>query len=183
MSKVTYFTGGYTEPTLMGSGEIVPGRGEGLVQYEFCQETGELKKTGMKVYTSNPSFVLVHPEKPFVYCVNELKEYHGVTGSTVSAYEICEEAQELRFINSQFTTGADACFLAFAPDNTHIVAANYSGGSIVVFPVRADGGLEHATCVLRHQGHGPNLDRQEGPHPHQILLAPDGVHVYVPDLL
>lgn len=182
MSKVTYFTGGYTEATLMGSGEIVPGRGEGLVQYEFEQESGKLKKTGRKIYTPNPSFALVSPDKPYIYCVNELKEYHGVEGSTVSAYEICEETKELRPINSQFTTGADACFLAFSPENSHIIAANYSGGSIAVFPVRKDGGLEPASCVLRHQGHGPNPERQEGPHPHQILLSPDGAYVYVPDL-
>ena len=182
MSKVTYFTGGYTEPTLMGSGEIVPGRCEGLVQYVFDQETGELSRTGMAAYTPNPSFVLADPEKPYLYCVNELKEYHGVEGSTVSAYEICEDTKELKWINSQFTAGADACFLGFSPDRSHVLAANYNGGSIAVFPVRADGGLETATCVLRHQGKGVNPERQEGPHPHQILISPDGGYVYVPDL-
>ncbi len=181
MSKVMYFTGGYTEPTLMGSGEIVPGRSKGIVRYDWNLETGELERSQVEIYTPNPSFVLADPAAPYVYCVNELKEYHEIQGSTVSAYKI-EETGELTLINRQATTGEDACFLAFSPEKTHLIVANYSGGSVCVLPIRSDGGLEPASFVIRHQGSGPNPGRQEGPHPHQILLSPNGTYVYVPDL-
>ena len=36
------FTGGYTEPILMGSGEIVEGRCKGIACYDFDEQTGKL---------------------------------------------------------------------------------------------------------------------------------------------
>lgn len=36
------FTGGYTEPILMGSGEMVEGRCKGIACYDFDEQTGKL---------------------------------------------------------------------------------------------------------------------------------------------
>lgn len=182
MKKFRFFTGGYTEPTQMGSGEIVPGRGKGIACYEFDQEAGALTRLTVTPSVPNPSYILVDPEEPYLYCVNELKKYEGIDGSTVSAYRICTETGELKLLNRQFTCGADACYLAFSPDRKHLLAANFSGGSFAVFPVLSDHSLGHASCILRHDGKGVNSERQEGPHPHQMILSPDGQYVYVSDL-
>lgn len=182
MKNFYFFTGGYTEPAKMGSGETVPGRCRGITCYRFDEETGELARLAVTSSVPNPSYILVHPGAPFLYCVNELKEYKGIHGSTVSAYEICGETGELRLLNRQFTCGADACHLAFSPDRKYLMAANYSGGSFCLLPILPDYRLGHASCVLRHRGKGVNRERQEGPHPHQMLLSPDGKYVYVPDL-
>lgn len=182
MRKFRFFTGGYTEPTKMGSGEIVPGRCRGITCYEFDGGTGELTRLAMTSPVPNPSYVLVDPKEPYLYCVNELKDYEGIDGSTVSAYEIQGETGELRLLNKQFTCGADACYLAFSPDRKYLMAANYSGGSFCLLPILPDHSLGHASCILRHQGKGVNKERQEGPHPHQMLLSPNGKYVYVADL-
>lgn len=182
MKKFCFFTGGYTEPTKMGSGEIVPGRCKGITCYGFDEETGELVRMAETLSVPNPSYILVDPKAPYLYCVNELKEYEGIDGSTVSAYEIGTKTGELRLLNRQFTCGADACYLAFSPDGKYLMAANYSGGSFCLLPILPDHSLGHASCVLRHQGKGVNAERQEGPHPHQMLLSPDGQSVYVADL-
>ncbi len=175
-----YFTGGYTEPTQMGSGEVVPGRCQGIGCYRLEGETGRLTLLGITPSTPNPSFVLA--EGSYLYCVNELKEYQGVPGSTVSAYRIDRETGRLTFINRQFTCGADACHLTLTPDRRYLLAANFTGGSFCVLPVREDGGLEPASCVLRHRGQGVDRERQQSPHPHQTILSPNGKYVYVPDL-
>lgn len=182
MKQLYYFTGGYTEPVQMGSGEIVPGRCRGIVCYAFDEERGTLTRQAVTPSIPNPSCVLADPRGPYLYCVNELKEYGGIHGSTVSAFAICGETKELRLLSRQFTCGADACHLALSPDGSCLLAANYSGGSFCVFPVQADHSLGHASCLLRHQGRGVNRDRQEGPHPHQIIFAPGGQYVYVSDL-
>lgn len=182
MKNFYFFTGGYTEPTKMGSGEIVPGRCKGITCYAFDGETGRVTRLSVTPSVPNPSYILVHPDAPFLYCVNELKEYGGIPGSTVSAYEIVSKTGELALRSRQFTCGADACHLAFSPDKRYLMAANYSGGSLSVFPILGDYCLGHASCVLRHSGEGVNRERQEGPHPHQMLLSPDGKYVYVPDL-
>ncbi len=182
MKKIYYFTGGYTEPAKMGSGETVPGRCKGITCYEFEQETGELRELAVTPGIANPSYILADPSAPYLYCVNELKEYGGIHGSTVSACRICPETGELQLLNRQFTCGADACHLSFSPDRAYLLAANYSGSSFCVFPVSADHTLGQAACVLRHKGKGADLTRQQEPHPHQTLLSPDGRYVYVSDL-
>lgn len=175
-------SGGYTEPIQMGSGEIVPGRGKGIGLFSMDKSTGELTQLAMMPSMPNPSHLTVSPDGAVLYAVSELKEYHGVPGSLVSAWRLDRENGSMTLPGSQFTTGMDACFVHLWQDGKWLLAANYSGGSIAVFPVKEDGALGHASCVLRHSGSGVRPDRQEGPHPHQILPAPDGKHIYVPDL-
>ncbi len=182
MKNLFYFTGGYTEPVHMSSGETVPGRCKGITCFRFDEETGEMGIMAVTPATPNPSYVVADSKGPYLYCVNELKAYGGVDGATVSAYEICAGTGECKLINSQFTCGADPCFLLLSPDGGHLLGVNYSGGSVCVFPVLENHGLGPASCVLRHQGKGVNPERQEGPHPHQILLSPEGEYIYVADL-
>ena len=176
------FTGGYTEPILMGSGEMVEGRCKGIACYDFDEQTGKLAYRTVTGDIQNPSYVLADAEGAYLYCVNELKDWNGIDGSTVSAFVIDRETGALRRINRQFTCGADACHLSFSPDKKYLLVSNYSGGSLAVYRIREDHGLEPATCILRHQGRGANPERQEGPHIHQTVMAPDGQHVYVSDL-
>ena len=180
--ELLLFTGGYTEPILMGSGETVPGSCKGIVCWRFCPDTGRLEYRGVTEGVSNPSCVLADPHGPYLYCVNELKQYGGIEGSTVSAFAIEADEGRLRLINRQFTCGADACHMSMSPDGRYLLAANYSGGSFCVFPVREDHGLDTASCILKHHGKGADPWRQEKAHPHQTILSPDGQLVYVSDL-
>ena len=63
-----------------------------------------------------------------------------------------------------------------------MLVANYTGGSVAVFPILADGKLGEASAFVQHTGHGPNHDRQEAPHAHSIDLSPDGRFAMVDDL-
>ncbi len=182
MKNWTVFTGGYTEPIRMGSGETVPGRGKGIGVCAVDAASGQITCKAMLPSTPNPSHLTMSADGRFLYCVSELKEFSGISGSTVSAYAVEEGGARLRLLSRQATCGADACFVRLWHNEKWLLAANYSGGSVAVFPVEADHGLGPAACVLRHSGCGTDMRRQEGPHPHQILPAPDKIHVYVPDL-
>jgi 6-phosphogluconolactonase len=48
--------------------------------------------------------------------------------------------------------------------------------------VLADGRLGEASSFVQHTGHGPNAERQEGPHAHSIDLSPDNRFAMVDDL-
>jgi 6-phosphogluconolactonase len=54
----------------------------------------------------------------------------------------------------------------------NVLVANYTGGTVALLPLTQDGSLRPAAAVHRHDGHGPNPTRQEGPHAHAILLDP-----------
>jgi 6-phosphogluconolactonase len=60
--------------------------------------------------------------------------------------------------------------------------ANYTGGSIAVFPVLEDGRLGEASAFIQRTGHGSDPQRQEGPHAHSIDLSPDNRFAIVDDL-
>ena len=180
MEHWTVYTGGYTEPIQMASGEVVPGRGKGVGRCTIDKTTGQIVCTAMLPATPNPSHLTLTADGRYLYCVSELKDYCGVSGSTVSAYAL--EEGGIRLLSRQATCGADACFVCLWHDEKWLLAANYSGGSVAVFPVGDDHALGPAACVLRHTGRGTDPQRQQSPHPHQILPAPDGVHLYVPDL-
>ena len=80
--------------------------------------------------------------------------------------------------------GAAPCHLALHPDGTTLFAANYSSGTVSVFPVDAEGrvtGSEPAQ-IIQHSGSGPRADRQEGPHAHQVMVSPSGRWVLSADL-
>ena len=182
MGRWVVFSGGYTEPIQMASGEIVPGRGKGIGVCAVDAVSGRITCSAMLPSTPNPSHLTTTSDGRFLYCVSELKEACGICGSTVSAYAVEEGGARLRLLSRQATCGADACFVCLWHNEKWLLAANYSGGSVAVFPVGEDHALGAASCVLRHSGCGTDVQRQESPHPHQILPAPDGHHVYVPDL-
>ncbi|PYV29314.1 MAG: hypothetical protein DMG22_23340 [Acidobacteria bacterium] len=63
-----------------------------------------------------------------------------------------------------------------------VMAANYTGGSVAVFPVLADGRLGEASAFVQHHGSSVNPERQEGPHAHSIAPSPDNRFVLAADL-
>ena len=58
------------------------------------------------------------------------------------------------------------------------------GGNIVIIPITDSGHQLKAyeAKTLAFSGFGPNRQRQEGSHPHQVVIHPDREELLVPDL-
>lgn len=76
--------------------------------------------------------------------------------------------------------GADPCYLI--TDGNNVITANYSGGSITVFPIAKDGFLLPAADIIKFKGSGPVKDRQEQAHLHCVRITPDGKYLLADDL-
>ncbi len=63
-----------------------------------------------------------------------------------------------------------------------MLAANYGGGNVVIYPVKADGSLAEASDVAQHTGRGGDPKRQTEPHAHMVLLDAAGKYAFAPDL-
>jgi 6-phosphogluconolactonase len=170
--KSLLYVGTYTENT----------HSKGIYVYRFDPSTGESTPLGLAAETTNPSFLALHPNGKYLYAVNEVQKYQGPNSGGVSAFSINQETGKLTFLNEVPSRGADPCYVIVDADGTHVLVANYTGGSIAVFPVLEDGRLGEATTFVQHHGHGSNSQRQEGPHAHSIDLSPDQHHAYVDDL-
>ncbi|TWD79612.1 6-phosphogluconolactonase [Kribbella amoyensis] len=125
--------------------------------------------------TVDPSFLTWSGDGRFLYLVNEEE------AGRVSAFAVGADGR-LEFLDDQPTGGAHPCHLAIDPSGRFVLSANYSSGSVAVHPIAADGSLGTATQILQREGSGPNAERQEGPHAHQVAFDPAGEFVFDVDL-
>jgi 6-phosphogluconolactonase len=153
------------------------GRGEGISAYRMDQDSGEWQGLGLVARVANPSFLALHPNGRFVYCV------HGGNLSDVSAFAISDTASgQLRPLGTVPSGGGNPVHLAVHPSGRWLVVANYTGGTTAVLPVDHDGGLSAPSDVVTLTGpRGPDPVEQSAPHPHDIPFDPSGAFVAVPD--
>jgi len=163
--------GTYTEGT----------KSKGIYTGLFDEQTGALSTLSVAAETPNPSFVALHPNGKYLYAVNETHdgpEHSGV----VTAYTIDAAAGTLTEINHQLSRGADPCHLAIDATGRFLVVANYSAGNFAEFAIGDDGRLSPSISLLAHWGGGPNKERQEGPHAHDVVFSRDNHHLIAVDL-
>ena len=179
--KQHIYLGTYTLPILFGTGEIVPGKGKGIHMLELDTEDGALRMAFPPQETPNPSFLAIHLNGKTLYAVNELKEYEGHSGGSVSAFAI-EKDKTLRYLNTKPTLGQDPCHLCPSPSGKHLVIANFMSGSVCVYALPENGELGERTDFIQHEGSSILKTRQAGPHAHAALFDPRGGYVLIPDL-
>ncbi len=157
-------------------------KSEGIYAYRFDAATGQLTSLGLVSETANPSFLAVHPSRRFLYAVNEISDYKGGNSGAVSAFMIDHRTRKLRFLNQVSSRGGDPCYVEVDKTGRYVLVANYSGGSVAVFPVLQDGRLDEASAFVQHAGSSVNPERQQGPHAHSINLSPDNRYAIAADL-
>ncbi|HEX6823428.1 MAG TPA: lactonase family protein, partial [Candidatus Sulfotelmatobacter sp.] len=171
--KYLFYVGTYTQE---GS------KSQGIYAFRFDPATGRSTALGLAAETTNPSFVAVHPNGRFLYAVNELGNYKGPNSGGVSAFSIDRESGKLTLLNEVPSRGADPCYIIVDKAGKNVLVANYTGGSVAVFPIGANGHIGEAASFVQHTGHGADPKRQEGPHAHSIDLSPDNRLAFVDDL-
>lgn len=157
-------------------------KSKGIYAFRYDAATAQVTPLGLAAETTNPSFVAVHPNGKFLYAVNELGNYKGPNSGGVSAFSIDRATGKLTFLNELPSRGADPCYITVDRTGKFVLVANYTGGSVIVYPILEDGRLGEASAFVQHTGHGPNAERQEGPHAHSIDLSPDNRFAFVDDL-
>jgi 6-phosphogluconolactonase len=180
MKNRLVFIGSYTQPIVLGTGELIPGSGDGVTVYHM-DGSGHLTRL-FATGKPNPTYLALSSDKRFLYTVNELKEYHEEASAAVSAYAINPDSGELTFLNRRMTGGGDACCVSVSANDSHLLVANFTGGSFAILPILADGSLGTASCFVQHYGKSVNTARQASPHVHQITPDPLGKHLLVADL-
>src|SRR5580704_1711771 len=171
--KYLFYVGTYTEE---GS------KSKGIYAYRFDADTGEIAELGLAAETTNPSFVALHPNGRFLYAVNEVGKYKGPNSGGVSAFSIDRATGKLTFLNEVASRGADPCYIIVDKGGKNVLVANYTGGSVAVFPVKADGKLGEASDFVQHLGSSVDPKRQGEPHAHSVVLSPDNRFAVVNDL-
>ncbi|WP_307849727.1 lactonase family protein [Qaidamihabitans albus] len=114
------------------------------------------------------SWLTVH--RGTMYVTNE----HAVDG-TVTALSV-RDPRRPSLLGTRPTLGGAPTHLSVHPSGRYLLTANYVDGTVVVYPIRRDGGLGEPTDLVRHTG----AERQA--HAHQVLPDPSGRWVLAVDL-
>jgi 6-phosphogluconolactonase len=180
-SKIHVFVGTYTASIRFGTGQIFVGKGEGIYRFEFDPVAGKLNYQETLSEVVNPPYLVFSKERRCLYAVNELKEYQGEIGGSVSSFTV-SGAGRLLLTSRQATGGGDPCHVELNPGQTHLYVSNFFGGSVAVFPLGADGAIGPRSQFIQHEGKSVDPKRQSGPHAHSLVFAPGGEYAFVPDL-
>ncbi|MDX1927348.1 MAG: lactonase family protein [Pirellulaceae bacterium] len=140
--KYRVYLGTYTGP-----------ESQGIYQCELDLKDGSLSPATLAGETSSPSFLAFHPNKKFLYAVNE-------SDAKISGFAIDSATGKLTFLNSQPSQGGAPCHLVVDKAGKNVLAANYTGGSCLSIPIDADGKLSSKSSFQQHQGpkkHGHSI--------------------------
>lgn len=155
-------------------GTYTSGSSKGIYTFRFNEATG-LAAPLSEIAIPNPSYLTLSPDERFVYAVSEQND----TTAALYAFAFDKEKGTLSLLNSRQTAGEDPCYVA--TDGKKVLTANYSGGSMSVFPVQHDGSLASIDTLFKGSATGPNTNRQGAPHIHCTLFSPDGNYLFATD--
>jgi 6-phosphogluconolactonase len=169
--KINVFIGTYTD-----------GPSKGIYSYELNLQDGSLHQTGLAAKIASPSFLAIHPNKHFLYAVNEVENYGGQKAGAVTGFKIDASGTKLERINDATSGGPGPCHLSVDKSGKFVLVANYSGGSVEVLPINNKGELGQPASFIQHTGSSVNKQRQGEPHAHSINLDPKNRFAIVADL-
>jgi 6-phosphogluconolactonase len=152
---------------------------KGIYVYQFDGSTGNAELLSTTENIANPSFLAIAPNKKFIYACTDTRT---PTAGSVSAFSFNKKTGKLRFVNKEVSSGFNPVYTSIHKSNKWLVAGNYTGGNITVFPINKDGSIKAYSQSIQHTGKSINPERQEKSHVHCTVFSPDYKYVYVPDL-
>ena len=153
--------------------------GTGIQAYRFDAGNGQLQPIGITGKITNPSFLIADHDFRYLYAVSELT---GNEEGAVASFAINSASGGLTSLNSVSSAGLAPCHLALDQTSRMLMVANYTSGGVSAYPIKDDGRIGARTALMTAQGKGPNTERQEGPHAHEVVVTSDNRFAYVPDL-
>ncbi len=169
--------------TNMGSNNSTPPQdstgSKGIYLYRWDAATGQATFLSHTTGVVNPSFLEIAPDGLHVYAATESR----TTGAgSISAFSLDRVSGTLHFINKVPSGGDNPAYVSVHRSGRWVALANYTGGSLSIFPVRADGSLLPYVQNIQHTGHSINPARQDRAHVHSVVFSPDCRTLYAQDL-
>ena len=142
---------------------IIGTYGEHIYKYRFNTNTLEFSLLAA-AKASNASYVIGNGDKG-VFAVRE-------EGANSGVYSFIDNSNSNLTISSyKDAPGSDPCFLELSLNGKFLFTADYSGGSVSVYPINHNIIGERAN-QLKFNGSGPVTRRQASSHIHQIRHLP-----------
>ncbi|MEU8773853.1 lactonase family protein [Streptomyces sp. NPDC048606] len=154
-------------------GSFTSGGGRGVITAAVDPSTGALTALAATDVLTDPSYLALDRRRGVLYAVSE------TAPGAVGAFRTTGGG--LAPLGAAVPVGgAGPTHLGLAGDR--LLTANYTSGDVSSLPLDAEGLPSGPASILAHEGSGPDPDRQEGPHAHQVLPDPTGRWALAVDL-
>lgn len=173
MSQITYYAiGSYTAV----QGHVPHACGEGITLISFDEDRGVFDKVEIIDQVNNPSFLSWDRVNRQLYAVTESNEGSGL----IQSYK---RGENLHFYKNSSVTGPGkaGCHLAGDFKNEILYAVSYMEGTLKAYPL-VKGCPDENSLSIQFKGDGPDKDRQESSHAHQVMVCHRHPFVYICDL-
>src|SRR6202051_3725185 len=124
--RVLAYVGSYTSAIDGGS------NGKGIYRFEMDARTGAFTRQKLVAETPNPSWIVIHPSKKYLYSVNEIVNQES---GSVSAFAINPTSGDLTPLNVVSSEGRGPAHMSLDASGRFAFVANYAGGTIAVLPI------------------------------------------------
>jgi 6-phosphogluconolactonase len=149
-------------PTVAGDLLMLVGSGDSRIRAFVLDASGAIRSQKDSAANGSPSFLALDAAKRLVFAVNE-------NSGTVRAYALDPNTLALTANGDAVASGgAGPTHIALHPTGSHVMVANYTGGTSGVFPVQADGSLGMASDV-----------KASGAKAHHVTTDPSGNFAFV----
>ena len=156
-------------------GTFAEGDDQGIYQIHFNTETGELSNSHRVAIENKPGYLYLSKDGNRVYSSN------GTKPGSVSAFQWNKDKTALDKVSNLSSIGDGACYVGVSPEEHLLAAANYSSGSIVLYPLDENGGMIDDPQGIQHTGSGPHPN-QNSAHAHCVQFSQNGKFLYAVDL-
>ena len=179
------YVGSYTSAVDGGA------NGQGIYRFEMDTNTGALSRQTLVAKIPNPSWIVIHPSRKYLYAVNEIVDKES---GSVSAFAIEPATGDLTSLNVVSSEGRGPAHMSLDASGRFAFVANYAGGTIAVLPITDGGRLGAAVDVRRDVGplgaraatNAPPgsfaVSGHDAPHAHMIAPDPGNRFVLSVDL-
>jgi len=154
---------------------------QGINLAHFDTQTGELKNIEVAAPTANPTFLALHPNGKYLYCVNEGGNVAGQNIGGINAFAIDEKAQSLQPINAVAADGG-LCHLSIDATGKYLLAAAYGGGSFEIWSLKPNGAIGERVQFIQNPIENAGAENAKEPHGHQFILSSDNHFAFAVDL-
>ena len=159
-------------PAILHVGTYAAAGGDGV--YPISRSSAGSWVAGAPVSeTQNASYAAYSARFDLHYLVDEMN-------GTIGVFRVADGWRRLATLSSG---GCEPCYIALDPAETALAIANYGSGTLTYYRLDPASGLPVGPPKIRqNDGHGPDGERQEGPHGHCAQFSPDGRWLYYVDL-
>jgi len=152
---------------------------EAIQVYQLDTLGGKLVKVTSVKNIVNPSFLTVSPNGKFVYACTDTKTPDA---GSISSFEFNPAAKSLTFLNSQRSGGENPVYVAVHKSGKWIANANYTEGSVSVFPILENGKIDSIAQNFQYMDGSMHKERQTRSHVHSSVFSPQFDYLFLPDL-